>query len=144
MCGKKLVSNLVWVLSGSFSIPVYAFDRNHTRELPCIVVSYDSEEGSMPGIYGHYTVSGKVLVAFQGYEDTDNTEADTVAQQVIDIIGNRDLDTSLNKPLSGTDHRPLSGFGINRLFIRGTNRAIEDSSTVVEVIFDAYCVAKDF
>lgn len=146
MCGKPLVKNLVYALglsSNNISIPIYTFDLNQTRELPCIVVSYDSEQSSMAGVYGHYTVSGKVIVAYQGYEDDDNSDADSTAQTVITILNN-DIESTLNKPVSGTDMRPVSGFGINRLFVRGTNRIDEDHSTMVEVNFEAFAVAKDF
>lgn len=146
MCGKPLVKNLVYALglsANNISIPIYTFDRNENRELPCIVISYDSEQSSMTGIYGHYTVSGKTLICYQGYEDADNSDADSMADKVVNIL-NDNIESVLNKPLSGTDFRSVSGFGINRLFVRGTNRIDEDNSTMVEVNFEAFCVAKDF
>jgi hypothetical protein len=144
MCGKKLVSNLKNYLTPLSDITVYSFDQNATRELPCIVVGYDSEESAIKGNFGHYTVAGWVRIIFQGYEDADNSEADDATDEVIEALCDREsLETSLNAPTSGIDTRPAPDFGIHRLFVRGTTRADEDYSTVVAVSFDAFCVAKD-
>lgn len=144
MCGKKLVVNLKNYLEPLFDIPVVAFDLNQTRDLPCIVVGYESEEGSILSARGHYTVSGYCRVVYQGYDDPTNGDADSTADEVIEALcDSASLNASLNAPLSGTDTRPLTGFGIHRLFVRGTERENEDHSTIVKINFDAYTVAKD-
>ncbi len=143
MCGKKLVLNLQNYLSPLFSIPVYSFDRNQNREVPCIVLGYDAEEMSFKGAGGHYTVGGFAQVLFQGYEDPENSNADSAADELIDHLCSNNLRLNLNYPLTGTDSRPVSGFGIHRLSVRGVKRQEEDHSTVIHVDFDAFCVAKD-
>jgi len=148
MCGKKLVANLKNYLDPLIDPPVYNFDRNSVKALPCVVVGYESEEGSILGVQGHYTVAGYALVQYQGYEDPSNTFADDMADIVIEALCNKTaLLSAMNKPaasLSAVDTRPLSGFGLNGLIVRGTTRDEEDHSTTVTINFDAYCAAKDF
>lgn len=148
MVGKKLISNLKYYLDPLIDIPVYTFDRNANKELPCVVIGYDGEEGSILGVQGHYTVAGYALVQYQGYEDPDNTFADDMADLVIEALTNKTVLLSvLNKPaaaLSAVDTRPLSGFGLNGLIVRGCSRDEEDHSTTVRINYDAYCAAKDF
>jgi len=145
MVGKKLTVNLKSYLEPLVDVPVYAFDRNESRSIPCLIVGYDSEETTIKGGFGHYTVSGFVDVLFQGYDDQENLDSDSLAFEVADYLADRQaLETALNKPLSGSDSRPLTGFGINQLIIRGTQREEQDHSSLVQINFDAFCVAKDF
>jgi hypothetical protein len=144
MCGKKLVSNLRSYLEPLVDIQVLPFDVNQIRTLPCIVVGYESEEGSILSARGHYTVSGYAKVCYQGYDDETNTDADSTADDVIEALcDSTAIYNSLNKPLSGTDSRPLTGFGMHKLIVRGTSRDDEDHSTTIDIKFDAFCVAKD-
>jgi hypothetical protein len=147
MCGKKLVYNLANYIDSlsSISIPVVTFDNHNDTETPSVIVGYSEEEISFPGSHGHYTVSGDVVVIYQGYEDLNNSNADTMAERVIETLCDRNaLETALNKPLSGTDTRPMSGFGINQLFVRGTSREDLDHSTQISIRYDAFCSAIDF
>jgi hypothetical protein len=144
MCGKKLTLNLQNYLSPIFNIPVYSFDRNRIKEVPCIVVGYDSEESSIKGAFGHYTVGGRIQVVFQGYDDPDTLEADDTADEVIEALCSPDLNLSVNYPETGTDTRPVSGFGMHQLIVRGVTREDEDHSTLININFEAFCVAKDF
>ena len=148
MTAKKCITNLKYYLDPLIDIPVYTFDRNSVKTLPCVVMGYDSEEGSILGVQGHYTVAGYALVQYQGYEDPDNTFADDMADLVIGALTNKtDLLSAMNKPaasLSAVDTRPLSGFGLNGLIIRGCSRDEEDHSTTVRINYVAYCAAKDF
>ena len=144
MTSKKLVKNLQNYLAPLVDIPVYCHDSNAPRELPCVVVGYEREEITMRGIPGHFTVSGFVLVMFNGYEDEDNSDGDDVSADVIYALTDRDaLAASLNKPVSGMDSRPEADFTLNQLSVRGTDRAIEDNSTAITVNFDAFTVACD-
>lgn len=139
MTGKSLVQNLVTYLDPLISgVPVVTFDRNVKRELPVVAVGYESEEGSIKGIFGHYTVGGRISVIYQGYEDTENTSADSMAQTVISGLSNHDaLHSGVN--VSGAN----PPFGMHKLFVRGTSREEDDNSTVVNIFYDAYCVAKN-
>jgi len=148
MTGKKLISNLKYYLTPSVNTTIYLSDRNAEKELPCVVLGYDSEEGSIQGIQGHYTVSGYARVEFQGYEDPSNLSADNISNQVVDALSNKTLLLSvMNKPAASsttTDSRPLSGFGLNAILIRGITREDEGTSTCIVINFDAYCAACDF
>ena len=142
MTGKKLTKNLAAALVPFFEVPVVCFDANEKRELPCIVVGYDSEEQTKPGLVGHYTVNGFVMVAVNGYEDASNEQADELADDAIAALCD-DIEAALNAPEEGEDERPAQSFHCNRLFVRGTERQQEESSTFVVVKWDAYCRNSD-
>lgn len=143
MCGKKLVKNLVSYLTPLFDCPVYAFDSNQIVGLPRVVVGVESEEMSRGGMLGHYTCSGFVMIGVHGREDEGNTLADTLADEAIEALCDRTaLEGSLNLP-AGTDERPAADFHLNRLFVRGTERENQESSTFVFVRFDAFCRNSD-
>lgn len=144
MLGKKLVKNLRYYLDPYFTVPVYTFDQNVTRELPCIVVGFKSETSSFSGNYGHYTVSGSIQVMNQGYEDSDNNISDSLAEQITNCLLNESgLLSAVNVPISGTDTRPASAFHLNALFIRSEDRVDEGTSTVIDISFDAFCAGKN-
>lgn len=142
MVGKKLTKNLAAALVPFFEIPVLCFDANAKRELPAIVVGYDSEELTKPGLTGHYTVNGFVMVAVQGHEDPENEQADTLADEVIDALCS-EIEVALNVPDEGDDERPAQDFFCYKLLVRGTERQQEDNSTFVLVKWDAWCRNSD-
>lgn len=146
MCGKPLVKNLIAYLESieDITIPVYAFDRNQEKNLPCIVVGYSGENMSFPGGHGHYTVEGYVNVCVQGYEDDDNTDGDAYADIVIAaVVNNSDLFDAMNKPAVDPDTRPATNFNLNGFFMRGIDRNIDGTSEEISIRFDAFAVAKD-
>lgn len=146
MLGKKLTRNLVSYFNSlsTITVPAVAFDRNVELELPLIAVGYTTEDLSFPGGYGHYTVKGFASIQVQGYEDSENALSDALGASVADsLVDCGSLYQAMNKPLSGTDSRPLTGFSLNGLFVRGIQRQIEGTSTIVNVEFDAFCAAKD-
>lgn len=144
MTGKKLTKNLAAYLSPLFEEPVYTFDQNAKRELPCLVVGYESDQQTKEGLAGHYTVSGFLMVGVNGHEDDGNTLADTLADEAIEILCDREgLEAAMNAPAIGPDERPAKDFHLNRLFVRGTEREEQDSSTFVFVRFEAFTRASD-
>jgi hypothetical protein len=144
MTGKATVKNLQNYIEPYFpEIPVYTFDQNQTRNLPCIVIGYDDEDGELSYL-GNYTVKTWVSVAYQGYDDPDNNNADSTARDVMIVICNKSLLLSaMNKPTSGTDIRPLTGFGLYDISFPSIKREEEDHSTVVHLDFEFYTVACD-
>lgn len=147
MLGKKLVNNLTAYLGSlsAINIPVYKFDLHNTKDLPCIVVGYESETTSFPGHHGHYTINGYINVSYQGFTDLENVSADAMGQIVLDAVNDKTaIQTALNLPLSGTDLRPSNIFRLNQLIVRGATRQIEGHSDTVNIEFDAFCAAKDF
>ena len=147
MTGKKLVKNLKWHLESlsAINIPLYTADQHTERQLPCVVIGYNSEVSSFSGHNGHYTVNGYVLISYQGYEDLENVSADSMAQIVLDAVTDQvAIQTALNLPLSGTDLRPSNIFRLNQLIVRGATRQIEGHSDTVNIEFDAFCAARDF
>lgn len=144
MTGKRLIANLKWLLDPYLEIPVYVFDRNADREMPCVIIGFDNEEPSIAGNQGHYKVSGSVVIAVQGYEDSDNSTADEIADEVVDLLCDKAfLETALNPPSDPLDDdRPEQRFGLSRLFVRGVTRDEQDHSTFVSINFDAFCVLR--
>ncbi|WP_035606208.1 hypothetical protein [Haloferula sp. BvORR071] len=142
MTGKKTVKNLVSYLAPFFEEPVVPFDSNEKRELPFISVGYDNDNQTET-IPGNYTVSGFVCIGVNGYDDGGNTLADSLADEVIDLLCDRAaLEAAMNAP-AGEDERPAKGFHLIRLYVRGTEREEQDSSTFVFVRFDAFTCAFD-
>lgn len=146
MTGKPLIRNLkkvteTFILS---AIPVYTYDRNNTRELPCIVISYETETPSFTcGNHGHFTVNGSISVQYQGYEDIDNTDADNMANSIASMLMTWPVLSGVNRPTSGTDNRPCSGFHMNALFLRSIEREISETSMDINLKFDAFTAARD-
>lgn len=144
MTGKKLIRNLKhYIESNITDVPVYLFDINQEKTLPCIVVGYDSETTSFAGNnHGHFTVNGFTTIEYQGYEDPTTDFGDNTANRVRTLLYTSL--SALNKPLSGTDTRPVSGFGINALIQRGMDTEIDGDSNTIKINFDAFCVETDF
>jgi hypothetical protein len=142
MTGKKLTKNLAAALVPFFEIPVVCFDANERRDLPCIVVGYDGEEQTKPGLVGHYTVNGFVMVAVNGYDDASNEQADALADDAIAALCD-DIEAALNAPEIGADERPAQEIFCYKLFVRGTERQMEESSVFVVVKWEAFCRASD-
>lgn len=144
MCGEKLSINLVnhFRSLSSITIPVFEYDQNNEKTLPCVVVGYDQETLSFPGGHGHFTVSGFTLISYNGYEDRQNTLANQIAETISYELIKKSTLTALNAPLSG-DVRPQKGITVNGIILRGSKRAIQGNSTEIELNFDAYCAAID-
>jgi hypothetical protein len=143
MTGKPLVLNLIQYLKANLpSLPVYSFDSNDKRKLPCLIVGYEANEQSHPGLFGHYTVSGFVAISINGREDKHNATADALALQVSNLLLDKDaLNSALN--WSENDARRAQNFHCNRLFVRGVDRENQDESTFVFIRFEAFTVARD-
>lgn len=143
MCGKKLVKNLEYYIDSlELNIPIYRFDLNSEKELPCIVIGYDSEEATITGYEGHYTVSGFINICVQGYDDFDNSDADAYSDDILDALVDKvTLKSFLNT--SEEDLRPATNFRLNDLFIRSVNRNIEGTSEEISIVFHAFCKNKD-
>jgi hypothetical protein len=137
MCGKKIIKNLVAALTPLFDVPVYPFDQNARRDLPCVVVGYDRDEQTREGLAGHYTVGGFVMAAVNGYDDASNEQADALADDAIEALCD-DIEAAINAPDEGEDERPARDFHCNKLFVRGTEREEADSSTLIFVKWDAF------
>ena len=139
MTAKKLKKNLKNYLTPFFEIPIHIDEENGDRELPCIIITHETETLN-DFMDLHYVVGGSVVVAVQGYDDTvDNAELETLSNDVMDALVDWDsLCTSLNKPLSGGDERPATEFTCHRLYVQGAETIQEDSSTFYEVKWEAF------
>lgn len=143
MCGKKLSINLRDVLEDVFDIPVVLFDSGEERPLPCVIVGFEGEDISFAGGAGHYTVHGFVQLAFQGYEDKDNSLVDAAFEALMVALNDSDTLAALNAPATGIDTRTAQSTGIHKLSIRSVKTEEDGHSNITHVSFDAFCIAKN-
>lgn len=144
MCGDPLSRNLIFYLSkdSRIDIPIYHFQRNEVRELPCIVVGYTDEEIAFTSGYGHYNVDAYCKVLVQGYDDAANSTSDYYIKVVTEnILSTTNLLSAMNK--QATEVRPVSGFHINYMRLDSIEKEIEGHSTDTTIYLTGFCRAID-
>lgn len=125
-----------YYLDPIMDVPVYIYDQNTVRELPCILVGVESEE-QHNNLLGNYVLNSFIMVATNGYDDEGNDAADTLASQVLSALYDSDLYTTVNAPLSG-DARPAQNFTLEALFVNGEERRDEEQSTFIFINLECY------
>lgn len=136
MTGKSFAKNLKYYLEPLIDVPVYIYDQNTVRELPCIMIGIEDEE-QHDTLLGNYTLNAFVMCATNGWDDELNNDSDGLAADVIEHLNDSDLYTTLNAPLTG-DLRPDKNFHLEALFINGMERRDEESSTFTFINLEAY------
>jgi hypothetical protein len=143
MTSRALIENLKFYIDPFVVPPVYLFDRNETKELPCIVIGYDGSETSILGGQGHYTTQTWVKISYNGYDDPTSLSAEATATTIVNALLSTSLLLSVMTLSAVSDPRPAKDFRLNAIIIRGISRDFEDHSTTVSINFDSFCGKRD-
>lgn len=137
MTGKAFCKNLKFYLEPLLDCPVYVYDQNIARDLPCVMVGVETET-QHETLTGNYELKGFIMVATNGYDDEDNSDSDTLSDTVIDLLKQDEFESTMNAPLSGVDSRPAVNFTMDDIYITGIERRDEESSTFVFIDLEIY------
>lgn len=137
----RLVANLVDYLTDNQGVTytVKRPDANGERDLPVVVVQWVSMDQSAPGLLGHYTVQGAVSLISVGYDDSDNSDADAIMDDLETLLH----DTSAVKTAVNSGDRPAVNIHLNGFFIRGMETETENKSNITSLVFEAFIRACD-
>lgn len=116
MTSRVFTEELIDILSSnlSASVPVFAYDGNTVETLPCILVGVSNEEVIEGALLDNFVLDVFIAVISNGYDDLGNNLAESIKDQVINIL------------IQGHVISNLDG-----LFYQGTDREDTDDSTKI-------------
>ena len=111
--------------------PVVVEETNSDRELPCIIITVDSEENANNGMPCHYELEGQVICAVHSRDDDEqNTTLIEMGEKVLEALAdNCSLMESMNQE---------TNFKLLGTIINGTTVMQEEATSFYTIGFEAF------
>lgn len=135
----RLVANLEKYLEDNQDVPVNRHDYNDERELPLVVVEIGGIEQTVAGLRGNYTIDGSVSYIAVGYDDSDNSDQDSVVGTLESLL----MDQVAIKAACNDAGRAAENIHLYAFFLRGMSTEQDGHANIVSLEFEAIVRACD-